>query len=112
MTRLESTMFDKVWDTHVVRSVAGEADLLYIDLHLVQEVSSPHALGELRRRGLPVRRPDLTLAITDHSVPTRGLGLAMADNQARLQVQTLADNCAEFGIELYGPESARQGIVQ
>ena len=105
------TLFDKVWDQHVVRSRPGEADLLYIDLHLVQEVSSPQAFSQLRMDGRPVRRPDLTLATADHAVPTLGRGLALADDTARLQVETLTANCEEFGVPLYGVGSSRQGIV-
>src|SRR5580692_5843154 len=106
-----STLFDKVWDEHLVRSEPGAADLLYVDLHLVQEVSSPQAFSQLRESGRAVRRPDLTLATTDHSVPTRGLGLAFADDVARLQVETMMRNCQDFGVPVYGPDSPRQGIV-
>ena len=106
-----ATLFDKVWDAHLVRSEPGAEDLLYVDLHLVQEVSSPQAFSQLRESGRRVRRPGLTLATTDHSVPTRGAGLALADDLARLQVETLLRNCADFGVPLYGPDSPRQGIV-
>ena len=105
------TLFDKVWNKHLVRSERGEADLLYVDLHLVQEVSSPQAFSQLRDSGRAVRRADLTLATTDHSVPTRGLGLAFADDLARVQVETLMRNCRDFGVPVYGPDSPRQGIV-
>jgi 3-isopropylmalate/(R)-2-methylmalate dehydratase large subunit len=106
-----ATLFDKVWDAHRVRTGPGDTDLLYIDLHLVQEVSSPQAFTQLRESGRPVRRPDLTLATTDHSVPTRGTGLSLADDLARLQVETLLRNCRDFGVPAYGPGSPRQGIV-
>ncbi len=106
-----ATLFDKIWDEHLVRSEPGAADLLYVDLHLVHEVSSPQAFSQLREAGRTVRRPDLTLATTDHSIPTRGSGLALADDLARLQVETLVRNCREFRVPLYGPDSPRQGIV-
>ncbi|MEU5884006.1 3-isopropylmalate dehydratase large subunit [Spirillospora sp. NPDC047279] len=105
------TLFDKLWDAHVVRSAPGEADLLYIDLHLVQEVSSPQAFDALRDQGRGVRRPDLTLATADHAVPTHGIGLEVADGMTRLQLQALSANCEEFGIPFYGMGSPRQGIV-
>ena len=105
------TLFDKVWDSHVVRSDPSGIDLLYVDLHLVQEVSSPQAFSQLRLDGHRVRRPDLTLATADHAVPTQGRGLAMADDEARLQVETLTRNCEEFGVPLHGMGSPRQGIV-
>lgn len=108
---MTGTLFDKVWDQHVVRSAPGEADLLYVDLHLVQEVSSPQAFSQLRLDGRPVRRPDLTLATADHAVPTLGRGLALADDTARLQVETLTQNCEDFGVPLYGVGDPRQGIV-
>ncbi|HEX8496545.1 MAG TPA: aconitase family protein, partial [Actinomycetales bacterium] len=108
---MAGTLFDKVWDQHVVRSVEGEPDLLYVDLHLVQEVSSPQAFELLREEGRTVRRPDLTIATTDHSVPTLQRQLPIADGMARAQVRALGENCAEFGIPLYGMDSERQGIV-
>ncbi len=105
------TLFDKVWDSHVVHRGAGEAELLYVDLHLVQEVSSPQAFAELRAQGRRVRRPDLTLATADHSVPTTDRLLPIADQQSRVQVETLRENCREFGVALYDVTSQRQGIV-
>jgi len=105
------TMFDKVWDMHVVRASTGEPDLLFVDLHLVHEVSSPQAFDVLRERGLVVRRPDLTLATADHIVPTSRQALGDGDPLGRAQVKTLSDNCMEFGVPLYGPGSTRQGIV-
>jgi len=108
---MPSTLFDKVWDRHVVRSSPGEPDLLYVDLHLVQEVSSPQAFSELRENGRTVRRPDLTLATADHSVPTLRRDLPIADHLASAQVNALTVNCHEFDIPLYGLDSDRQGIV-
>ena len=105
------TLLDKLWDEHVVRSAPGEPDLLYVDLHLVQEVSSPQAFDELRELALPVRRPELTVATVDHAMPTLGIGLELADPTARLQIETLGRNCDEFGVPLFGMGSAHQGIV-
>ena len=108
MTR---TLFDKVWDDHVVYAAPGEPDLLYIDLHLVHEVTSPQAFDGLRMAGRTVRRPDLSLATIDHGVPTIGRELGIADPLSRRQIDALIANCAEFGITLYGLDDPRQGIV-
>jgi 3-isopropylmalate/(R)-2-methylmalate dehydratase large subunit len=105
------TLAEKVWDAHVVRRAEGEPDLLYIDLHLVHEVTSPQAFDGLRLAGRPVRRPDLTLATEDHNVPTIGIELPIADPVSRTQVDTLRRNCAEFGIRLFPMGDAEQGIV-
>ncbi|GAA4886845.1 MULTISPECIES: 3-isopropylmalate dehydratase large subunit [Saccharopolyspora] len=106
------TLAEKVWDAHIVRRGEGhEPDLLYIDLHLVHEVTSPQAFEGLRLAGRPVRRPDLTLATEDHNVPTTGLDLPIADPVSRTQVDTLRKNCAEFGIRLHPMGDAEQGIV-
>ena len=103
------TFAEKVWDAHVVRRAEGEPDLVYIDLHLVHEVTSPQAFDGLRLAGRPVRRPDLTLATEDHNVPTDVL--TIVDPVSRKQVETLRSNCAEFGIELHSMGAAGQGIV-
>src|SRR5215469_15884348 len=105
------TIIEKVWDNHIVADRAGAPALLYIDLHLVHEVTSPQAFDGLRRRGLKVRRPDRTIATTDHSTPTTPRGLPIIDSVARAQVETLEKNCREFGIQCYGLSSDRQGIV-
>jgi 3-isopropylmalate/(R)-2-methylmalate dehydratase large subunit len=105
------TLAEKVWDAHVVKRVDGEPDLLYIDLHLVHEVTSPQAFDGLRASGRQVRRPDLTLATEDHNVPTRGIELPIADAVSREQVETLRRNCDEFGIRLHRMGDAEQGIV-
>jgi len=110
------TLFDKVWDAHVVRPETADAPaVLYIDLHLIHEVTSPQAFTELRQRGLRVRRPDRTLATMDHSTPTtprNALGvIPVIDPQAIAQLERLRANCAEFGIPLYELGSANQGIV-
>jgi 3-isopropylmalate/(R)-2-methylmalate dehydratase large subunit len=104
------TLATKVWQRHVVAAAAGEPDLLYVDLHLVHEVTSPQAFESLRLAGRRVRRPDLTLATMDHNVPTAG-GPAAADETSRRQMEALEDNCRREGIQLYGMGSARQGIV-
>jgi 3-isopropylmalate/(R)-2-methylmalate dehydratase large subunit len=106
------TLAEKVWDQHLVRKGEGqEPDLLYIDLHLVHEVTSPQAFDGLRLAGRPVRRPDLTLATEDHNVPTTDVELPIADPVSRTQVETLRRNCAEFGVPLYPMNHAEQGIV-
>ena len=103
------TMAEKLWAQHVVRSVDGEPDLLYIDLHLVHEVTSPQAFDGLREKGRPVRRPDLTLATEDHNVPTT-LG-PVTDLTSRTQLEALRTNCAEFGIVHHERGHRGQGIV-
>ena len=105
------TLADKVWDAHVVRSVAGEPDLLYIDLHLVREVTSPQAFDGLRLAGRPVRRPDLTIATEDHNTPTENIDKPIADPVSRLQVDTLRRNAAEFGVPIHSLGSLDQGVV-
>ena len=104
-----TTLAEKVWTQHVVRSAQGEPDLLYIDLHLLHEVTSPQAFEGLRLAGRPVRRPDLTLATEDHNVPT--LPGPIEDPTSRTQVETLRANCAEFGVPLYPMGDVNQGIV-
>ncbi len=105
------TIIEKIWDTHVVAEEPGAPALLYIDLHLVHEVTSPQAFDGLRRRGLKVRRPDKTLATADHNVPTTDRSLPIADEISARQVAQLERNCAEFGIPCYSLGSERQGIV-
>jgi 3-isopropylmalate/(R)-2-methylmalate dehydratase large subunit len=105
------TLSDKVWDRHVVRAAEGEPDLLYIDLHLIHEVTSPQAFDGLRLAGRPVRRADLTLATMDHNVPTAGIDQPVADPVSATQMSTLARNCAEFGIRLHPMGDPGQGIV-
>src|SRR5262245_11293860 len=104
------TLSEKVWDAHVVRSADGEPDLLYIDLHLLHEVTSPQAFDGLRLAGRPVRRTDLTIATEDHNTPTDNL-LTIADPVSRTQIETLRRNCEEFKIRLHPLGDAQQGIV-
>ncbi|NCV95310.1 MAG: 3-isopropylmalate dehydratase large subunit [Actinobacteria bacterium] len=105
------TLAEKVWEDHVVRSAAGEPDLLYIDLHLIHEVTSPQAFDGLRLSGRKVRRPELTLATEDHNVPTLDIDKPIADPVSRLQVDTLRKNCAEFGVRIHSLGDIEQGIV-
>src|SRR5579864_9198253 len=115
------TLAGKIWDSHVVHAAPGEPDLLYIDLHLVHEVTSPQAFEGLRLAGRKVRRPDLTVATEDHNVPTTGItgpgvpldgpGSPVTDPVSRTQVEMLRKNCAEFGVRLYPMGDAGQGIV-
>jgi 3-isopropylmalate/(R)-2-methylmalate dehydratase large subunit len=105
------TLAEKVWDEHVVRRAEGEPDLLFIDLHLIHEVTSPQAFDGLRLAGRSVRRPDLTLATEDHNVPTIDLDKPIADPVSRTQVETLRRNCEEFGVRLHPLGDAEQGIV-
>ena len=105
------TLAEKVWEKHVVHRAEGEPDLLYIDLHLVHEVTSPQAFDGLRLAGRKVRRPDLTLATMDHNVPTTALDRPIEDPISARQMEVLAANCEEFGIRLYAMGDSRQGIV-
>src|SRR6185312_3743846 len=116
MARAPQTMFEKVWDQHqVVPETADTPAVLYIDLHLIHEVTSPQAFSVLRARGLPVRRADLTLATMDHSTPTRTEqvfgGAPITIDSAARQVRELEKNCAAFGVELFGLQSAQRGVV-
>ena len=105
------TLSQKVWDRHVVRSADGEPDLLFIDLHLVHEVTSPQAFDGLRMAGRTVRHPELTVATEDHNVPTVDIDQPIADPVSRIQIETLRSNCDEFGVRLYPMGDPGQGIV-
>ncbi len=105
------TLYEKLWRRHVVAERDGAPALLYIDLHLVHEVTSPQAFSELESRGLKVRRPDRTFATVDHSIPTHDRSLPIADAQAAAQITRLEENCRRHGIPLFGADDARQGIV-
>jgi 3-isopropylmalate/(R)-2-methylmalate dehydratase large subunit len=108
---MSGRLFDKVWDRHLVASPAGEPPLIYIDLHLIHEVTSPQAFEGLELAGRKVRRPDLTVATMDHDVPTVGLDQPIADELAAAQIARLRENCAAHGITLYALGHANQGIV-
>jgi len=116
MTQQPRTLFEKIWNTHIVRPETPETPaVLYIDLHLVHEVTSPQAFTQLRERSLKVRRPDLTLATMDHSTPTTPRGadgiIPVTDAQAAAQLTQLERNCADFGITLFKLGDDKQGIV-
>ena len=112
MTSIKRTLYEKLWDAHVVREAKGEPTILYIDLHLIHEVTTPQAFTGLHNRKLSVRRTDLTVATMDHSVPSANRKkLPWPDALAQKQVEMLADNCKKYGIMLYDLESTHQGIV-
>ena len=108
---MPKTLFEKVWNAHVVTEQPETPAILYIDLHLVHEVTSPQAFTGLRQRGLKVRRPERTVATMDHSIPTHDPSLPIADAQAAAQIKQMETNAEEFGIRLYGMNSAHRGIV-
>lgn len=105
------TLFDKIWDSHVVRSIEGGPDVLYIDQHFIHEVTSPQAFDGLRKRGIPVFRPAKTVATADHNIPTKDQHLPIREELSRLQVEQLDKNCKEFGIEYFGLGNQKNGIV-
>ena len=111
MRQHPSTLFEKIWDAHVVAQDKDAPAIIYIDFHLIHEVTSPQAFTGLRQRGLHVRRPELCLATMDHSTPTTSLILPLLDDQAALQLNQLTTNCLEFNIELYAMDSPHRGIV-
>src|SRR5438874_880164 len=106
-----TTLYDKIWDAHLVHEEAGKPALLYIDLHLIHEVTSPQAFEGLRLNGRPVRRPELTFATVDHAIPTIDRHLPFRDPIAAKQVETLRQNCLEAGVRLYDLDRPEQGIV-
>jgi len=108
---MPKTLIEKVWDNHIVLEEPGAPSLIYIDLHLVHEVTSPQAFSGLRERGLKVRRPNRTLATADHSIPTTDRSLPIVDPIARKQLEQFEKNCADFGIQCFGVHSEKQGIV-
>ena len=105
------TLFDKIWDAHVVRSIEDGPDVFYIDRHYIHEVTSPQAFNGLKERGIPVLRPEKTLATADHNIPTKNQHLQIKDELSRNQVERLKENCSKYGIELFGLNHARNGIV-
>ncbi|WP_410222303.1 3-isopropylmalate dehydratase large subunit [Pedobacter sp.] len=108
---MSKTLVEKIWDAHVVKRQEGFPDILYIDTHLIHEVTSPQAFDGLRKRGIPVFRPKQTVATADHNVPTLDQHLPIKEELSRYQVDMLTKNCKEFGIELYGLGHPYQGIV-
>src|SRR5210317_1940321 len=96
------TLFDKIWDAHVVKNLGGSTQILYIDRHLIHEVTSPQAFAGLEKRGISVFRPQKTIATADHNVPTLNQHLPIKEELSRFQVDKLIENCQKFGIELYG----------
>jgi 3-isopropylmalate/(R)-2-methylmalate dehydratase large subunit len=111
ITSVPRTMFEKIWDQHVVHHEPGKQTILYVDMHLVHEVTSPQAFEGLRLAGRKLRRPDLTVATQDHNVPTTDRSLPIADPISRKQIEALRTNCREFGVRLYDLDSINQGIV-
>src|SRR6201982_3010129 len=105
------TLFEKIWDSHLVASPAGRSPILYIDLHLVHEVTSPQAFDGLRAAGRKVRQPARTIATVDHNVPTEPRGTPILDPIARRQIEALQKNCRDFGVRLFDIDSPEQGIV-
>ncbi|WP_367390226.1 3-isopropylmalate dehydratase large subunit [Lewinella sp. LCG006] len=108
---MAKTLFDKIWDRHVVKTIEGDQQILYIDRHFIHEVTSPQAFDGLRERGLPVFRPAQTIATADHNVPTINQHLPIEEPLSRKQVDALTENCAAFGVDLYGLGHKYQGIV-
>lgn len=107
----KQTLFDKIWDSHVVKSIEGGPDVLYIDQQYIHEVTSPQAFNGLRARGIPVFRPGKTLATADHNIPTTDQDKPIRDQLSRNQVEALAENCKSFGIEYFGLNHPKNGIV-
>jgi 3-isopropylmalate/(R)-2-methylmalate dehydratase large subunit len=105
------TLFDKIWNAHLVDRQDDGTCLIYIDRHLVHEVTSPQAFEGLRLAGRAVRRPEATLAVADHNVPTSNRAQGIADEESRIQVETLAHNCEDFGVPFIAMDDIRQGIV-
>src|SRR5258708_3324089 len=105
------TLFEKIWDAHLVAQPGGRAPIVYIDLHLVHEVTSPQAFDGLRAAGRTVRRPSRTVATVDHNIPTEPRGTPITDVIAARQIEALQNNCREFGVQLFDMDSPEQGIV-
>ena len=108
---MSKTLYDKIWEDHLVHEQSGGTSLIYVDRHLVHEVTSPQAFEGLRTQNRKVRRPELTLAVPDHNVPTTDRSKGIDDNESKIQVDTLRNNCNEFGIKLFDVNDKRQGIV-
>src|SRR5882724_9049091 len=108
---MAKTLYDKIWDAHLVDAPPGETPVLYIDRHLVHEVTSPQAFEGLRLTNRKVRRPELTLAVADHNVPTKDRDKGITEPESKLQVETLEKNAKDFGVEYFPMNDIRQGIV-
>src|SRR5215216_6090601 len=108
---MSKTLFEKIWDKHLVKSMEDGPSVLYIDKHFIHEVTSPQAFAGLEKRGLSVFRSKQIVATADHNVPTVNQHLRIKEELSRLQVERLKDNCSKFGIELYGLGHPYQGIV-
>ncbi|MDG2082573.1 MAG: aconitase family protein, partial [Candidatus Actinomarina sp.] len=105
------TLFDKIWEKHHIKSIDADTNLLFIDLHLVHEVTSPQAFDSLRINNRVVKYPELTLATVDHGIPTSNRALGIKDPLSKKQIEALENNCDEFGVTLFGVDDPRQGIV-
>ena len=108
---MSKTLYDKIWEDHLVHQQEDGTSLLYVDRHLVHEVTSPQAFEGLRMAGRNVRHPDKTLAVADHNVPTTDRSLEIEDEESKIQIEALKNNCAEFGINFIDMSDIRQGIV-
>ena len=108
---MSKTLYDKIWEDHLVHQQKDGTSLLFVDRHLIHEVTSPQAFEGLRNSNRKVRNPELTLAVADHNVPTTDRSKGIADEESKIQVDTLGKNCVEFGIKLFGMSDKRQGIV-
>ena len=108
---MSQTIYDKIWQEHLVHEQEDGTSLLFVDRHLIHEVTSPQAFEGLRNANRKVRHPNLTLAVADHNVPTTDRTKGIADEDSRIQVETLENNCKEFGVQLFGMNDKRQGIV-
>ena len=108
---MAKTLYDKIWDAHLVEERPGETPLIYVDRHLIHEVTSPQAFEGLRNEGRKIRRPDLTLAVADHNVPTKDRDKGITDPESREQIATLEKNARDFGVEYFAMDDVRQGIV-
>ena len=108
---MSQTIYDKTWEEHLVHEQDDGTSLLFVDRHLIHEVTSPQAFEGLRNSRREVRHPKLTLAVADHNVPTTDRSIGISDHESKIQVDTLENNCKEFGIQLFGMNDKRQGIV-
>ena len=108
---MSTTLYDKIWNDHLVDQQEDGTALLFVDRHLIHEVTSPQAFEGLRNSNRKVRHPNLTLAVADHNVPTTDRTKGISDQESKIQVDTLESNCKEFGVQLFGMDDKRQGIV-